>query len=147
LAAHFPELDRDKLIRFSLVHDLVEIHAGDTYIYGPQEHLDSKEDREAAALKQLTNDWPDFPELAETITEYEHRECKESQFIYALDKIMPMMQIYLNEGHTWQKHGIELVRVDQTKRSKVVGSPEISAYYEELRKLFEAQPDLFASPK
>lgn len=42
LAPHFPQLDCDKLIRYALVHDLVEVHAGDTYIYADEATLASK---------------------------------------------------------------------------------------------------------
>src|SRR5487761_1693983 len=62
LAQYFPHLDRDKIIRYALVHDLVEIHAGDTYIYADQATIDTKKEREHAALLQLEKDWPDFPE-------------------------------------------------------------------------------------
>jgi putative hydrolase of HD superfamily len=55
LAAYFPELDKNKLIRYALVHDLVEIHAGDTFAFGDAKHIASKSEREAAALNQLGN--------------------------------------------------------------------------------------------
>src|ERR1044072_789144 len=60
VAQYFPKLDRDKVIRLSLAHDLVEIHAGDTNIYAHAEELATKKSREAAAFKQLEKDWPDF---------------------------------------------------------------------------------------
>jgi putative hydrolases of HD superfamily len=144
LAPHFPELSTDKLIRYSLVHDLVEIHAGDTYIYGPQEHLDTKQEREAAALKQLKEEWPDFSELIHDMEVYESREDEEAKFVYALDKIMPMMQIYINEGHTWKKEGVALSQLNNTKRTKVSVSPPIADYYEQLHTLLLGQPELFS---
>lgn len=96
MAEYFPELDRDLIIRLALVHDMVEIHAGDTYIYADTEVLATKRDREAQALQQLKADWSDFPEMTQHIEDYEHRTSAESRFVYALDKIMPMMLIYIN---------------------------------------------------
>ncbi|MBL8032021.1 MAG: HD domain-containing protein, partial [Candidatus Doudnabacteria bacterium] len=67
IAPHFPKLDHDLVIRYALVHDLVEVHAGDTYVYGSREELASKHDREAAAASKLAAEWSDFPELHELI--------------------------------------------------------------------------------
>ena len=100
LAPHFPALNRDLLIRYALIHDLVEVQAGDTYVYAEQAHLDSKVEREKAALEQLRTEWPDFAELITDLSDYEARQDEEAKFIYALDKIMPIMQIFINNGYT-----------------------------------------------
>lgn len=144
LAPHFPELDRDLLIRYSLVHDLVEIHAGDTDIYAPTHILATKHARETAAAEKLREDWADFPEVHDLIGRYEERADTEARFIYALDKIMPIMQIYINEGHTWQLGGITAAKVHATKADKVALSPEIKPYYDELHALLLASPDLIS---
>jgi 5'-deoxynucleotidase YfbR-like HD superfamily hydrolase len=144
LATYFPELDRDAVIRYALVHDLVEVHAGDTYVYGEQSHLDSKEAREAAALKQLAADWADFPDMIAEIEEYEKRTSPEARFVYALDKIMPIMQIYLSGGYTWKQEGdITPERLDGIKRNKVALSPQIKPYYDQLYELLIQNRHLF----
>lgn len=145
LSQYFPKLDRDELIRFALVHDLVEVHAGDTYVYGTPEELDSKQQREHDALQRLKAEWSDFPGLTEAIDLYEQRESEEAKFVYALDKIMPMMQIYIHDGYTWKQEHITPQKLDAIKRTKVALSPEIDSYYQQLydlllhnRQLFEA---------
>lgn len=143
LAAYFPHLDRDLVIRYALVHDLVEIHAGDTYIYADQAILDSKHDREAAALKTLIQDWPDFADMTSAITEYEKHQSEEAKFIYALDKIMPIMAIFLGKGYTWQQEGITLDRLHEAKRLKVAVSKDIQPYYDELYSLLEQNRHYF----
>ncbi len=91
LAAHFPKLDSGKLIRYALAHDLLEIHAGDTSVFADKEMLASKAEREAQAVAQLAREWADFPELVEAIRAYEARDSEEAKFVYALDKVMPII--------------------------------------------------------
>jgi 5'-deoxynucleotidase YfbR-like HD superfamily hydrolase len=143
LSAYFPHLDQDKLIRYALAHDLVEIHAGDTYIYADQAQLNTKADREAKALRQLEADWPDFRDMTATIHAYESKTDEESKFVYALDKIMPILVIFISEGYTWQKEGITPERLDSVKRHKVRLSPEIAPYYDELYELLQKHRHYF----
>jgi putative hydrolase of HD superfamily len=135
LCQYFPELDRDTVIRYALVHDLVEVHAGDTYIFADATQLDSKAEREAAALKKLVADWPDFPELTKEIVAYEAHSTPEAKFVYALDKVMPVIVIYLSKGYTWQKEGITPEQLHEIKKHKIAVSPEIQPYYDQLYKL------------
>lgn len=142
LSQWFPELNKNLVIQYALAHDLVEIHAGDTNAFGSSEELASKEQREAEAFKQLQAEWPDFSDMSQTIHAYEQRQDAESKFIYALDKIMPMMLIYIHEGYTWQTEGITVDMLYKVKIEKVKLSPEILPYFEQLHKLLLARPDL-----
>lgn len=142
LAPHFPDLDRDLLIRFALAHDLVEVHAGDTYIYGTAEELASKASREAAALKQFQRDWPELSEITQLIEAYESRVSPEAKFIYALDKIMPILMIYIHDGYTWKQKDITAKMLYDAKINKVSLSPEIKPYFDELHKLLLKSPHL-----
>lgn len=142
LSSHFPKLDQALLIRLALVHDLVEVHAGDTYVYADAATLASKAQREAEALQQLEADWSDFPDMLEHIKSYENKDSEEAKFIYALDKIMPMMQIFLNDGHTWKQEGITLRQLNDIKVDKISLSPAIATYYEQLYSILAKRPDL-----
>ncbi len=143
LSEYFPELDRDRLIRLALVHDMVEVYAGDTYFYAEEAERQSKIEREAMALERLEAEWPDFPDLTATIHAYEQKDGPEAKFIYALDKIMPIMVIYLGEGHTWHKEGITHDRLHNAKLPKVSVSPEATGYYEQLHELLLSHPHYF----
>lgn len=132
LAASFPKLKVDKIIKFALVHDLVEIYAGDTYIYGDKSLLDSKVQREREALERIEIEWPDFPAMAKTIRSYERLSSPESKFVYALDKLMPIFMILLGKGLTWQEKQITLDKLIESKTDKVALSPEINRYYKKL---------------
>lgn len=144
LAPQFPELDRDLLIRYALVHDLVEVHAGDTDIFAPDDIIATKHDRETAAAKQLNDDWVDFPDMHDLIERYENRADAEGRFIYALDKIMPIMLIYINNGYSWSVNTITLDKLHAAKADKVALSPEIKPYYDELYDLLLQSPELIA---
>lgn len=143
LAPHFPHLDRDLLIRIALAHDLVEIHAGDTYVYADAAVIATKHAREAAALEKLREDWSDFTELTDIIAAYEKRETDEAKFVYALDKIMPIMQIYISDGYTWKQEDITPERLDSVKREKVAISADVKPYYDELFDLLIKNRHLF----
>lgn len=142
LSQWFPELDKNLLIQYSLVHDLVEVHAGDTYIYGSMSELGSKESREAAAFKKLKTDWKDFKDMLESIAAYESKASPEARFVYALDKVMPIMQIYIHDGHSWKEQGVTLNMLHDNKFSKVSISPEILPYYNQLEKILFEHPEL-----
>lgn len=145
LADDFPELDRDKLIRYALIHDIVEVHAGDTFFVGPEEEQATKADREHAALKKISEDWREFPELAATVEEYELKQNDEAQFIYALDKIMPIIVIMQANGKTWQDHNISYKKLYDAKYDKVIASKYIFPYFTKLMKMLEEKPELFAN--
>jgi 5'-deoxynucleotidase YfbR-like HD superfamily hydrolase len=143
LAQFYPELDRERLLRYALIHDLVEVHAGDTYAFGNADSLQTKHEREALALTQLERDWPDFSLMTDSIKTYEAREDKESQFIYALDKLMPVVSIYLAEGQFWRDYEITMTQLLGSKMDKVKISPEVEALYLELAEKLIANPHYF----
>lgn len=142
LTQWFPELDKDLVLRYALVHDLMEVHAGDTYIYGSEAELASKQQREAEALGKLEADWADFKDMTGTIHAYEKRADAESKFVYALDKIMPIMLIYIHDGYSWQKDNVTVEMLYEAKIGKVGLSPEILPYFEQLHELLLAHPEL-----
>lgn len=142
LAKYFPELNDALLVKIALVHDLVEIHAGDTYVYADQTLLDTKPAREKEALEKLKHDWEDFPEMISHIEDYELRSSPEAKFIYALDKLMPVMLIYINDGLTWKEEGITVKMLHDVKKAKVALSPEIQPYYDQLRDILLDSPHL-----
>lgn len=142
LAQYYPDLDRDKLIRYALAHDLLEVHAGDTYIYGSKEMIESKQEREHKALQTLERNWRDFDDMLKTIHAYEQKKDAESRFVYALDKIMPIMLIFINDGYSWKKAGVTLEMLYEAKHEKIQQSPEILPYFEELYELLLSRPDL-----
>lgn len=137
------DLDLGKVTRMALVHDLVEAYAGDTFIYDKPEVLATKEKREKEALERIKVNFPDFPSLHHLIEEYEARETRESRFVYALDKLVPILNIYTDEGRTWHQEGITLDQLLEAKTDKIALSPEIVPYYDEMVDILRQSKHLF----
>jgi len=136
------KLDSSLVVKYSLVHDLVEAYAGDTYTYGLVEK-EVKHEKETKAQKKLEEEFADFPEMNALIKNYEERNDEESRFVYALDKIIPMLNNYSDNGRTWKKHNITLEMLINQKQGKVEVSPECKAYFDELVEKLLNRPDLF----
>ncbi len=142
--------DLDKIFKYALAHDLVEVYAGDTYCHTEDENLkESKEQREMESFERVSIEFNEFPELLKCIHDYEKKSDKEALFIYALDKILPPLNIYLDGGRTWK--GFEASIVDdnargsnkvhlemlKSKNPKVAKSPDIMKIWEDLYLVLE----------
>lgn len=139
-------LDANLVLKYAMIHDLVEVYAGDTYIYSTDAaHLASKHEREADAARQLTENFPEFQSMHGLIETYEKREDAESKFVYALDKLQPVIHIYLGEGVTWKEMGITLAMALENKIPKMKISPEVAECFDEFVVLLRArEQELFA---
>lgn len=136
IEANHLSLDTSLVLKYALVHDLVEVHAGDTYIYSEDEsHLASKHERESAAADRLANDFPEFRELHDYIRAYEKRSDPESIFVYALDKLIPLFLIYKDDGRSWREHGVTLQMLVSHKQEKVALSPDVEPYFNDMIEL------------
>jgi len=139
------DLDINLVIKYALIHDFVEVYAGDTYIYSSDRaHMESKEKREKEAAEKLQKDFSEFEDMHTLIEKYEKREDKESRFIYALDKIQPMVNIYTDNGRSWKVNKIRLQTIIDHKKDKVSVSGEVEEYFKELIDLLKKEEkDLF----
>lgn len=126
------ELNLDLCIKYALVHDLIEVYAGDTPAIGKQfeEDRKTKHEREENAARKLQDEFPEIPWLHELIAAYEIKSDEESKFVYALDKVLPLMNIYLDKGHSWKLQGISLEDIIEGKKGKVDVNPEIKKYFD-----------------
>ncbi|GAB4147025.1 MAG: HD domain-containing protein [Patescibacteria group bacterium] len=134
-------LNIDLILKYALVHDLVEVYAGDTFFYGSEQELGSKKDREAAAAARIAAEFPNFSDLHLLIHQYELRQDPESCFVYALDKVVPILNIYLDNGRTWKENNILLEELIRKKTDKVALSPEIQPYFEQIIQILTSEAD------
>lgn len=108
LAEHADEeFDLCHALRMLLLHDIVEIDAGDTYCYDEQAASD-KEERECRAADRIFGVLPEDQAgaLRELWNEYEARATPEARFAMALDRLMPLLHNYYTEGKSWREHSI-----------------------------------------
>lgn len=135
-------LDAERARRYALVHDLVEVYAGDSPALD-EEAVKTQAAREQAALVRLKGDFLTAG-LAKTIEEYERRDNQESQFIWVLDGMMATFTLFFGQVDTWRQHG--LTKEDWLKKfhHRNTGSPYLLPYYEVLKELADRHPELFA---
>ncbi len=134
LAEHADErFDVDRVIKMLLVHDIVEIDAGDTYIYDEQAAKD-KDEREQRAAERifglLSDDQRDH--LMDLWEEYEARETPEARFAYAVDRLMPFLHNYHTQGRSWREHGVTSTQILAVMSSVEAGSRRLWAYTQSL---------------
>ncbi|MBD2843579.1 HD domain-containing protein [Paenibacillus sp. IB182496] len=129
------EVDLFKVIKMLLVHDLVEIDAGDTFAYDLQGQAD-KLDRESKAAKRLFGLLPEEQgnELMTLWMEFEKKETPEACFAASLDRLQPLIHNHLNQGDTWKKYNITSGQVVNRNREISNGSEALWAYAEQLIK-------------
>ena len=102
------DVDLSKVLALCLVHDIVEIDAGDTFAYDVAAHVD-KEDRERRAADRLFGILPpdQGQALRELWEEYEAQLTPESRFANAVDRLQPAMLNHEADGESpWRRHGV-----------------------------------------
>ena len=128
-----PDLDLFKVLRMLILHDLVEIDAGDTFVYDEEARKGQKE-REERAAERIFGLLPrqDGVRLRAVWDEFEAHESPEAKFARALDRLQPLLLNYVNEGFGWQRHGVRATQVRNLNRIIADGSPELWHYASEL---------------
>jgi len=99
-------LDINKVTRLLLVHDIVEIDAGDTFAFAPQAALDAQPEKELRAAKRLFGLLPQHQaeEFLNLWLEFEKRETAEARYAVAIDRVTPLFMNVVNEGGSWTFH-------------------------------------------
>ncbi len=120
-------------LKLLLVHDIVEIDAGDTFAYDVQANLD-KEARERAAAERIFGLLPadQCTELSGLWEEFDARLTPEARFANALDRLMPALQNYENGGGTWHVAGVDREAVYRRLQPIEDGSQVLWEYLETL---------------
>ncbi len=125
-------VDLLRVVKMVLVHDIVEIDAGDTFCYDEAANSD-KLAREQAAADRIFNLLPDpqSAELRSLWDEFESGESSEARFARALDRMQPVLLNLAIEGGSWRRHGISARQVVERNSPIGDGAPELWLYVEE----------------
>jgi 5'-deoxynucleotidase YfbR-like HD superfamily hydrolase len=140
------KLDVGKIAQIAIVHDLVEIHAGDISIWGAEEDLSQKEKREEEALKKIEEEFRNFPWLIENIRDYEQKNSNEARFVYAVDKLVPFFFRILVKPTPFERIQITQDAFEEgieKSRIKAKNHPAISQYFEDMLEVFLDHPEYF----
>ena len=126
LSEYAPEpVDISRVVRMVLVHDLIEIYAGDTFCYDKEGNRD-KAAREAAAADRLYALLPadQAGEYRALWEEFDRMDTPDSRFAAALDRIQPIINNYLTKGHTWKLGHVTSAQVYERMAPVKSGLPE-----------------------
>jgi putative hydrolases of HD superfamily len=135
LAEHAPPgTDIGRVIAMVLVHDLVEIDAGDLFVYADEAKQARQEEAERAAADRIFGLLP--PDQAAAFRglwdEFEERRTPEARFARGLDRLQPMLENFNVGGGTWQEHGITADQVLAKVKLIEDGSPDLGRYARDL---------------
>ena len=127
------EIDVAKAMMMALIHDIVEIDAGDTYAYDTK-GLETQKDREEKAAERIFGKLPEDQkaELKSLFEEFEAYETPEAKFARAMDNFQPLLLNDSNDGGDWKEHGVCRSQIMGRHKKTRLGSEEIGQYSEEL---------------
>ena len=128
-------VDIAKVMLMCLIHDVVEIDAGDTYAYDEEGHKTQKA-REEAAKERIFGLLPEdqSKELKALFDEFEARKTPEAKFARAMDNLQPLLLNDSNDGSDWREHGVSAEQVFGRQRQTLPGSEKLYAVTEDIIK-------------
>ena len=121
--------DVAKAMMMALIHDVVEIDAGDTYAYDAK-GLENQTEREQKAAERIFGLLPadQRDELTALFAEYEARETPEARFVRAMDNFQPLLLNNSNGGEDWKRHNVSKSQVVGRQHTSSLGSEIIWEY-------------------
>ena len=127
------EFDVAKAMMMALIHDIVEIDAGDTYAYDTK-NLETQKEREEKAAERIFGLLPEEQkqELKGLFEEFEACESPEAKFARVMDNFQPILLNDSNNGEDWKVHKIKKSQVENRQKSSQLGSKDIWEYTSEL---------------
>lgn len=123
------EIDLAKAMMMALIHDIVEIDAGDTYAYDEQ-GLQTQKEREEKAAERIFGLLPkeQKEELKELFEEFESYASPEARFARAMDNLQPLLLNDANDGSDWRTHQVRKSQVKKRHSTTEKGSKAIGEY-------------------
>lgn len=120
------KIDLERVLKIALVHDLIEVYAGDTFAYDEKGNED-KHEREVKAADKLFGmlDGTQGGEIRALWDEFEAMETAESRYANAIDRIQPLILNYMTNGHTWKQGNVHSTQI--YKRMDIIrtATPEL----------------------
>ena len=119
-------IDIGRVMLMCLIHDVVEIDAGDTYAYD-EKGLSTQKEREDAAKERIHSLLPEDQkkELIALFDEFEAYETPESKFAHTMDNLQPLMLNHSNDGNDWKEHQVNESQVYARQEKSRLGSEKL----------------------
>lgn len=126
-------VDITKVMIMCLIHDIVEIDAGDTYAYD-EKMIETQKQREDAAKERIFSLLPEdqCKELTALFDEFEACETAEAKFAHAMDNLQPIMLNNSNNGGDWKEHGVSASKVYKRNETTKLGSDTLYSVIESI---------------
>jgi putative hydrolases of HD superfamily len=125
-------VDPLKVMKMVLVHDIVEIDAGDVLVYSKDEKdTSTKEDKAAKRIFGLLPD-DQRDELSGLWREFEEKKTPESKFAFAIDRLEPVMQNFFNDAQAWKENNVPAEKVLEVNEKIHHGSERLWSYAKSL---------------
>jgi putative hydrolase of HD superfamily len=123
------EIDVLKTVTMLLIHDIVEIDAGDTYAYD-EEAKKTQRDREVAAANRIFGILPEdqTAKMRALWEEFEEAKTPEARFARTMDNIQPIMLNAATDGKAWEEHGVHIGQILKRNERTPKGSEDLWAY-------------------
>lgn len=127
------KVDIAKVMLMCLIHDIVEIDAGDTYAYDV-EAIQTQKAREDAAKERIFSILPDDQKvkLISLFDEFEAYETSESKFAHAMDNLQPLILNNSNSGGDWKEHGVTSEKIYKRQIKTRLGSEKLFAISDDI---------------
>ena len=127
------QIDLLKVLKMVLIHDIVEIDAGDTFFYSTTKDHNNTEE-ELVASKRIFGILPEnqAEELITIWEEFEAGETDEAKFAKSMDMFEPLLQNFSNNGGTWMEYDVPYQKVHDKKKEIKNGSTSLWNYAESL---------------
>lgn len=134
------EIDINRVVLMLLVHDLPEAKVGDTFFYSTERQGEAKKDlyeKENKAAEEIFSTLPKSvsSELLSLWQEYEERKTLEAKFAHAIDRIIPPLQNYYENGGTWKEFSVSYQTALEKNVHVKEGSEEISNFINEVLRI------------
>jgi putative hydrolases of HD superfamily len=125
-------IDIQKVIAMAIIHDLVEIYAGDTFIYDEQAKVDQQE-REKIASEKIFGLLPEDQRnhFLKLWNEFEEKSTPESKFARSIDRIVALLLNLKSNGKTWKEHQIDYSQIYAINSTIADGSSTLWSYIKE----------------
>lgn len=135
LEEYAPEgTDMLRCLKLMLIHDLVEVYAGDTYLYDEVGYQDKEQREQRAADKLFGILGAQGEEIKSLWYEFEACETPSAIFANQLDRLQPVMLNYLTKGEMWLEHGVHIAQVLKRGKRLVEGNVKLSKFYQDILK-------------